>query len=106
MEALRDYGRDYYREHCTGLTQVYDGVPELLHGLCRGRDLRCAMILLLLVSAAALWALSGLFLLPLPLAMALAWVWQRLCDRGAAVSAAVPAAVLALCAVSSILFMF
>ena len=62
--------------------------------------------LLLLVSAAALWALSGLFLLPLPLAMALAWVWQRLCDRGAAVSAAVPAAVLALCAVSSILFMF
>ena len=33
MEALRDYGRDYYREHCTGLTQVYDGVPELLHGL-------------------------------------------------------------------------
>ena len=38
--------------------------------------------------------------------MALAWVWQRLCDRGAAVSAAVPAAVLALCAVSSILFMF
>ena len=81
-------------------------LPELLHGLCRGRDLRCAMILLLLVSAAALWALSGLFLLPLPLAMALAWVWQRLCDRGAAVSAAVPAAVLALCAVSSILFMF
>ena len=75
-------------------------LPELLHGLC------CAMILLLLVSAAALWALSGLFLLPLPLAMALAWVWQRLCDRGAAVSAAVPAAVLALCAVSSILFMF
>ena len=74
--------------------------------LCRGHDLRCAMILLLLVSAAALWALSGLFLLPLPLAMALAWVWQRLCDRGAAVSAAVPAAVLALCAVSSILFMF
>ena len=44
--------------------------------------------------------------LTLPLAMALAWVWQRLCDRGAAVSAAVPAAVLALCAVSSILFMF
>ena len=81
-------------------------LPELLHGLCRGHDLRCAMILLLLVSAAALWALSGLFLLPLPLAMALAWVWQRLCDRGAAVSAAVPAAVLALCAVSSILFMF
>ena len=81
-------------------------LPELLHGLCRGRDLRCAMILLLLASAAALWALSGLFLLPLPLAMALAWVWQRLCDRGAAVSAAVPAAVLALCAVSSILFMF
>lgn len=81
-------------------------LPELLHGLCRGRDLRCAMILLLLVSAAALWALSGLFLLPLPLAMALAWVWQRLCDRGAAVSAAVPAAVLVLCAVSSILFMF
>ena len=81
-------------------------LPELLHGLCRGRDLRCAMILLLLVSAAALWALSGLFLLPLPLAMALAWVWQRLCDRGAAVSAAVPATVLALCAVSSILFMF
>ena len=79
---------------------------ELAHGLCRGRDLRCAMILLLLASAAALWALSGLFLLPLPLAMALAWVWQRLCDRGAAVSAAVPAAVLALCAVSSILFMF
>ena len=34
-------------------------LPELLHGLCRGRDLRCAMILLLLVSAAALWALSG-----------------------------------------------
>ena len=33
METLRDYGRDYYREHCTGLTQVYDGVPELLHGL-------------------------------------------------------------------------
>ena len=33
VEALRDYGRDYYREHCTGLTQVYDGVPELLHGL-------------------------------------------------------------------------
>ena len=31
-------------------------LPELLHGLCRGRDLRCAMILLLLVSAAALWA--------------------------------------------------
>ena len=81
-------------------------LPELLHGLCRGHDLRCAMILLLLASAAALWALSGLFLLPLPLAMALAWVWQRLCDRGAAVSAAVPAAVLALCAVSSILFMF
>lgn len=81
-------------------------LPELLHGLCRGRDLRCAMILLLLASAAALWALSGLFLLPLPLAMALAWVWQRLCDRGAAVSAAVSAAVLALCAVSSILFMF
>ena len=81
-------------------------LPELLHGLCRGRDLRCAMILLLLVSAAALWALSGLFLLPLPLAMALAWAWQRRCDRGAAVSAAVPAAVLALCAVSSILFMF
>ena len=67
------------------------------------------MILLLLASAAALWALSGLFLLPLPLAMALAWVWQRLCDRGAAGSAAGAAAVpvvLALCAVSSILFMF
>lgn len=32
VEALRDYGRDYYREHCTGLTQVYDGVPELLLG--------------------------------------------------------------------------
>ena len=56
------------------------------------------MILLLLISAAALRAVTGLFLLPLPLAMALAWVWQRLCDRGAAVSAAVPAAVLALCA--------
>ena len=33
VEALRDYGRDYYREHCTGLTQVYDGVPALLRGL-------------------------------------------------------------------------
>ena len=51
-------------------------------------------------------ALADYILLPLPLAMALAWVWQRLCDRGAAVSAAVPAAVLVLCAVSSILFMF
>ena len=33
VEALRDYGRDYYREHCTCLTRVYGGVPELLHGL-------------------------------------------------------------------------
>ena len=33
VEALRDYGRDYYREHCTGLTRVYDGVPALLQGL-------------------------------------------------------------------------
>ena len=33
VEALRDYGRDYYREHCTCLTRVYDGAPELLHGL-------------------------------------------------------------------------
>ena len=33
VEALRDYGRDYYREHCTGLTQVYDGIPELLRVL-------------------------------------------------------------------------
>ena len=74
---------------------------QLLTWVCFGLS-----VVLLLVSAAALWALSGLFLLPLPLAMALAWVWQRLCDRGAAVSAAVPAAVLALCAVSSILFMF
>ena len=33
VEALRDYGRDYYREHCTCLTRVYDGVPALLQGL-------------------------------------------------------------------------
>ena len=33
VEALRDYGRDYYREHCTGLTRVYAGVPALLRGL-------------------------------------------------------------------------
>ena len=33
VEMLRDYGRDYYCEHCTGLTQVYDGIPELLRGL-------------------------------------------------------------------------
>ena len=33
VEALRDYGRDYYREHCTGLTQIYDGIPALLRGL-------------------------------------------------------------------------
>ena len=59
-----------------------------------------------LVTVRTAFVLAGLFLLPLPLAMALAWVWQRLCDRSAAVSAAVPAAVLALCAVSSILFMF
>lgn len=56
------------------------------------------MILLLLVSAAALWALSGLFLLPLPLAMALAWVWQRLCDRARRLSSGPGPAVLALCA--------
>ena len=105
MAAVTLPGRFSPTELALGALAVLT-LPELLHGLCRGRDLRCAMILLLLVSAAALWALSGLFLLPLPLAMALAWVWQRLCDRGAAVSAAVPAAVLALCAVSSILFMF
>lgn len=57
-------------------------LPELLHGLCRGRDLRCAMILLLLVSAAALWALSGLFLLPRR------WPWpSRGSGRGCATAA-------------------
>lgn len=33
VTALRDYGRDYYREHCTALTRVYPGVEALLHAL-------------------------------------------------------------------------
>lgn len=81
-------------------------LPELLHGLCRGarpslRDdpaaarLRCGAVGPLRPVPAAAAAGHG------P-RVGLA----RLCDRGAAVSAAGPAAVLALCAVSSILFMF
>ena len=79
-------------------------LPELLHGLLRGRDLRCAMLLLLLVSAAALRVLSGVFLLPLPLALALAWIWQRLWDRGARITAAASAAML--CSYAAALRMF
>ena len=33
VEALRDYGRDYYRAHCTGLTREYEGVTALLREL-------------------------------------------------------------------------
>ena len=44
VEALRDYGRDYYREHCTtGLTQVYAGIPPLLRGLT-GRGIALGMV--------------------------------------------------------------
>ena len=78
-------------------------LPELLHGLCRGHDLRCAMILLLLVPLRRWGPLRPV------LCCRCRWPWPsrgsgRGCDGGAAVSAAVPVAVLALCAVSSILF--
>ena len=33
VEALRDYGRDYYREHCTDLTREYTGITALLRAL-------------------------------------------------------------------------
>ena len=43
VERLRDYGRDYYREHCTAFTREYPGAGTLLRALA-ARGLALGMV--------------------------------------------------------------
>lgn len=53
----------------------------LLHGLLKRRDERCLYILLLLLGLAAMWLVSGAYLLPLGLLLAFGWVWESCAAR-------------------------
>lgn len=53
-----------------------------VHGALRLRESRCVLLLVLFAAFLVLWALGGVYLLPLPLILLLGWAWKICAERG------------------------
>ncbi|MDR0889791.1 MAG: hypothetical protein LBM28_03975 [Oscillospiraceae bacterium] len=56
-------------------------ILPLLHGLYKRRDVRCLLILLLAIPFAAMWLVSGVYMMPLVFVLAMCYVWRSYIAR-------------------------